>query len=183
MRWFCFLYRPQLGPFLDEALSASRERALRRHLARCPACRAHLRELESLAARLRALEAPPVPAGLEARIMRAARARQRQHRIAPRPAVAPPLVWSWLGRGAMVAALLLLVVTPGLIVRLTTLSPGPSPGYGRGGNAPSPPPLSRVRARGEKALAIGAIEGVEWFGAAPPGSVEAAYMALVAVNH
>ena len=58
-------------------LSPEESRRVQSHLRECAACRAVLARTDWLAAALSEAERPPVPAGLSARVMEAARARQR----------------------------------------------------------------------------------------------------------
>jgi anti-sigma factor RsiW len=151
----------RLNAYADGELSGFRGRRMGRHLRHCPSCRAALERLSRVSELLGELSVPPVPAGLAARVVaEAGRRTRRVERV-------PPIEGLWVGWftqalrgmplsmrvaacGAAVAASLVGVFTAGQLF-----------------------PAHRGRSTSVAAMEL---DGLEWFGSAPPESVAAAYL-------
>ncbi len=145
-----------LNAYADGELSARRHRLTKAHLDNCAACRNRLEEMERLGAILAAgLPVPPVPPMLAARVMAAARKETADGRFFW-PFI-NPLVWFREFSAPMrlaVSAATILAFVCGL-----SLNSGSN-------NAM----INRSGANN--------LYGLEWFGANPPGSIGAAYIAM-----
>lgn len=155
----CVRDRKRLGAYLDGELSGRDRASVERHLEVCDQCRAVLSGLKELEPLLVAHEAPPVPLGLTARVMAAAR--HRRHGQAT--AVWNPLRWWRMASAPMRWAS---VATPvaGLIAGLVL-------GWTSGG------PIARSTTA-EQADALDVYQ-LDYLGDLPAGSLADSYMDLV----
>ncbi len=103
----CTKNRKRLNAYMDGELPERKRREVERHLAHCSVCRFELDGLRELAPLLGHDEAPPVPAGLSARIMAEAVFRQRRKEAEKTSGWKwrEFLFHPWLVRGATTAAL------------------------------------------------------------------------------
>lgn len=112
----CAAFDEDLSALLDGELAPPREQELRGHLAGCAQCSARAAALREVDDALRALPAPPLPAGLEARL----RARLHEERREAATSAGPPqrgsprrrrrwVAWSAIGSAAAASLALYLV--------------------------------------------------------------------------
>jgi len=136
----CSDARDNLGRLADGELDPAAARLVEAHLAGCPACEAERVALVALGARLSALPPEPVPAGLEASILQAARFRTPRSVPTHRPALA------LLGRVA--AAVLIALSGLYLGLRLSAVqqvaAASPSPAVAADPLAPDTAPFQLV---------------------------------------
>ena len=88
----CEKVRQELDAYGTNELTAGAREQVENHLATCDACRQALARQRELAALLRGVPAPPVPEGLAARLMAAARERLSARE---RPVTAHASPWRW----------------------------------------------------------------------------------------
>lgn len=156
-------HRKRLSAYLDGELPPEIQAAVADHLASCAACRRELAGLQALGPALGRLEVPPSPAGLAARITAEARRLQSEsgwRRLVGRLSATMP-DWSWGLKALGTVAMVLLMLYLG---QLTST---------RGWLPESPGRHSAI-----STTAGSTAEGLEWFAAAPPGSLLSGYLAM-----
>jgi anti-sigma factor RsiW len=161
----CNRNRKRLNAYIDDELPERMRSAVEQHLAECAPCRTAMEGLRGLAPLLQALDAPPVPAALTARILAEASWRKRR-------ALEKPIRWrwrAWLPRPRVFTG----ATTAALVVGLAL---GTYMGWTRYRDAGSGPGLA-MATKNES------IEG-GWYafdvlGAEPRGSIEAVTLALL----
>ncbi len=73
----CEAVKEQLTAYAAGELPAEAHRAVKAHLAECPACRAEMARVDVSAGVLAGVQTPPVPLGFASRVLAAAEERQR----------------------------------------------------------------------------------------------------------
>ena len=162
----CTRVRWRLNAYADGELKPSAAPQIAAHLEQCPACRARLASLHETAALLaNAPEPPPPPPWFGARVMARARSEAlRGSRTRPLPGLARSL--SWLA-GQAAPMRLATALTAALAV-LVGVAMGTA--------------VSRAARRPAPMAQSAAVEGIDWFGAAPPGGLAASYVIADEVN-
>ena len=161
----CAKNRKRLNAYMDGELPERKRRNVERHLAHCSACRLELEGLRGLGPLLRHDEAPPVPAGLSARIMAEAAFRQRL-KEAGKTSVRQWrefLFKPWLVRGVTTAALIIGLAVGAWMGWTSRLGPDSGKGVA----------MSTHENIGRNMYAFDVL------GAEPRGSLEAATLALL----
>jgi anti-sigma factor RsiW len=151
----------RLNAYADGELSSFRARRITRHIEGCPACRARWEGLKELGRLLDGWAMLPVPEGFADRLTAEAR------RKAPRTRKAPLLgqVFGWV---------LPTLREMSLSMRLAAC--GTALAAGLAGAAVAVNVAPKAHGEGGPTQA-GDLHGLEWFGAAPPASLAAAYLA------
>lgn len=103
----CIRYQKRLGAYLDGELSARKQAAVERHVARCAPCSAALSDLQGLQPLMSILDVPPVPANLTSRILTGAYEPKRRSGTGQRR-LCRDASWypSWLVKGVTATALI-----------------------------------------------------------------------------
>jgi predicted anti-sigma-YlaC factor YlaD len=141
-------------------------RGVEAHLAVCGSCREYLASLARVGSLLDEMAVPPPPARLAAQVM--ARARAQAEHGGERETLHPRFGWAarWF-----VPQLLPMRLATVLVAALATLA-----GLTLGTSV-----SERRQPRGQIAQSLG-VEGLEWFGTAPPGGIASAYAAVAEVT-
>lgn len=147
----------RLNAYADGELLGFRARRIARHIEGCPACRARLEGLEELGRHLGAFAVPPVPEGLAHRLT--ARAKQRA-----------------LGQGKAGAFEWVLPTLREMSFSMRLAACGTALAAGLAGAAVAVSVAPKAH-RGAGQAQTQDLHGLEWFGAAPPVSLAAAYLA------
>lgn len=158
----CDRVRTRLNAYADGELSGLRRWRIGRHVRGCPACRSFLASLGELNRMLGQLPLPALPAGLAERVVAAAK-----HR-APSTTRPSPIgrVAEWLTQGLTGMPVPLRIAACGTVLVASLLGSLVADRV-----APGSPQ--------EAALNAGqTLDGLEWFGVAPPLSVAGAYLTL-----
>ncbi|MBI5444724.1 MAG: zf-HC2 domain-containing protein [Deltaproteobacteria bacterium] len=152
----------RLNAYVDGELSGFRSRRICRHVEGCPSCQAQLAHLGEVSRLLGELSVPAVPEGLAARVAaEAVRRTRRVERLSPIEGAVGSFAQTLrtmsvsmrvAACGAAVAASLVGVFTAGQLV-----------------------PAHRGQAASVAAMEL---DGLEWFGSAPPESIAAAYLTV-----
>lgn len=116
-----------LSAYVDQALPARRQAALRQHLLGCPACRQQLDALQALRQQLHALPSPTLGFDLAAQLQ------DRLPRLATRPRRVGWSLPSWLPTGMVTGAALVsglwlggLLLGTGAAIPTTAVTAGPA---------------------------------------------------------
>jgi anti-sigma factor RsiW len=155
----CTRVRWRLNAYADDELKPAAARQIAAHLEQCVACRTRLAALHQVTALLaNAPEPPPPPPWLGARVMARARSGMlRGSRTRPIPGLARFL--SWLaGQAAPMRLATALTAAVAVLVGVAT-------GTAASRAARPPAPMAQSAA----------VEGIDWFSAAPPGGLAASY--------
>lgn len=158
----CRKYRKQSSAYLDGELPSKKQVALSNHLAICTACRRELAALEALGPALSRLEVAPLPAHLTSRIMATARRQQAESAYgrSVRSWLTHMQSWSWGFKAAATAALIVVMLYFGQLTSTRGWLPGSQDKHNT------------------MMTATNAVEGLEWFAPAPPGSLLSGYLAM-----
>ncbi len=150
-----------LNAYADGELPEKQRLSVKDHLTTCEACQERLEEIHSLEALFQSsLPVPPVPDGLAAQVMDAARGRHSARALKRR---FPYPAWNLLQRVAGLSASMRIAACAAMLLALITgLSLDGGWMTGRGMN--SEPGKN--------------ISGLEWFDPAPPGSISSIYIAM-----
>jgi anti-sigma factor RsiW len=159
----CRSVQKHLSAFADGGLPGFRRRAVASHLEECPACRISLSSLHDLNRILQEDAAPPVPEGFCVRVLARATRTER----------APEGSFGWL-LDPMIDALGKMSIPMRLAACGTVLAASLV------GVLMAERLLPAARTHGV-VVAVQQLAGLEWFGAAPPASVAAAYLAAAPV--
>jgi len=160
----CRSVQKHLSAFADGELPGFRRRAVASHLEDCPACRISLSSLHDVNRILQEDAAPPVPEGFCVRVLARAARTER----------APERLFGWL-LGPMTDALGKMSVPMRLAACGTVLA----------ASLVGVLMAERISPTGRTyAIVVAAqqLDGLEWFGSAPPVSVAAAYLAAASVS-
>jgi len=152
----------RLAAFSSGEFPTDIRRAMQTHLAECAACRAALARVDALAGVLASTRTPPVPAGLAARVMEAARSR----RTSAAPVGWNPLRWWRLASAPMhaaAAAVLVIGLSVGLVMGWTS----------------APAVVARDTAQPASQIAPLDAYQLDYLGEAPAGSLVRSYLALL----
>jgi predicted anti-sigma-YlaC factor YlaD len=162
----CAKTRKALNAHVDGELAPVEARGVEAHLADCGSCREYRAALARVGSLLDEVAVPPPPAGLAAVV--SARAREQAERRSEPQRLHPGSGWAvrWL-----VPQVLPMRLATALVAALATLA----------GLALGTSVSERRQPRGQLAQSVG-VEAVEWFGAAPPGSVVGAYVDVIEVT-
>jgi len=155
----CRSVQKHLNAFADGELAGLRRRAVTSHLKECPACRVSLSSLHDLSRILQEDVAPPVPEGFSVRVLARAARTER----------APERPFGWL-MYPMAEALGKMTIPMRLAACGTVLA----------ASLVGVLMVERISPAGRThAVVVAAqeLDGLEWFGSAPPVSVAAAYLA------
>lgn len=153
----------QLGAFSAGALPADDREEVRDHLLECAACRAALAEMDRLAGILAGIRTPPLPGGLAARVLAAARRRQESEFA---------LTWNWAQHWRMASA-------PMRAAAAAVLAVGLGVGAMMGWTAASMPGRSQATGQADP---IDTYQ-IESLGEAPEGSLASSYLTLVSTTN
>ena len=159
----CRSVRKHLSAFADGELPGFRRRAVASHLEECPACRTSLSSLHDVDRILQEDAAPPVPEGFCIRVLARAARTER----------APQGSFGWL-LDPMIDALGKMSIPMRLAACGTVLAASLVGVL----MAERLLPTGRTHAI---VVAAHQLDGLEWFGSAPPVSVAAAYLAAAPV--
>jgi len=161
--WSCVKNRKRLGAYLDGELSRREQESVERHLQRCDSCRLALSGLKKLEPALTAFDVPPVPSWLTARVMAAARNRQREVIAADWS----PLKWWRIASAPIQAAaigMLIVGLSLGLVLGWTS-----APSSKQVTVTAQPDPLD--------------IYQLDYLSDLPSGSIASSYMTLIAATN
>jgi len=150
-----------LGAYADGELSRLQSRRIGRHLEGCSSCQVHLAGLREVNRILGAIQMPPVPEGLALRVVaEAARRAPGVERLSLIDHVSEGLIQALQAMSypvRLAACGTVIAATLGGVLMAERISPA-----------------DHVHA---VVVAARELDGLEWFGAAPPVSVAAAYLA------
>jgi anti-sigma factor RsiW len=158
----CRKYRKQFSAYLDGEMPRQKRLTLADHLAICAACRRELAALEALGSALSRLEVAPPPIHLASRIVATAHRQQAERASGPSVRLWPTRmpVWPWGFKAAGAVSMLVLMLYFGQFIGTRGWLPGSSDG------------------RNTMMTATSAVEGLEWFAPAPPGSLLSSYLSM-----
>lgn len=150
----------RLNAYADHELSGPRSRKMARHFAGCPFCRGHLESLREVNRILGELPVPPVPEDLAGRVMvEAIRRAPAMERLSPIDRLS-----EWLTQALQAMSL------PVRIAACSTALAAILAGILMAGR------IAPADGRQGAEVAVRELDGLEWFGSAPPVSVAAAYL-------
>ncbi|MFA6148686.1 MAG: zf-HC2 domain-containing protein [bacterium] len=156
----------RLSAYADGEISWYRSRRIGRHLEGCSSCRDHLAGLQEVDRILEELPMPPVPEGLAARVV--AEAIRRAPSVKRLSTIGRLSEWFIPALGAMSTRVRLAACGTVLAAIFAGVFAAER--------------VSPTDSRHAVVVATRELDGLEWFGSAPPASVTAAYLASVSTS-